>query len=205
MNEMLHRFQNEYRLPTTQAAEGLPRYRWTIAQIEEIQRAGIFGKGDRFELIGGEIVPMQSRGARHERVKMELNRHFGRTLPEDIDFIPETTFRLSEDTFIEPDFTLFPRTVGVEGLNGKTALLAIEVSDTSLVYDQGRKLAIYASFGVREVWVVNVKTMTTRVHRLLASGAYGSITDHGPLETLSPVLVPGLTVSLAAIGLESPA
>ena len=201
MNEILHRFEDEYRLPTTQAAEGLPRYRWTVAQIDELMRLGVFMEDDHFELIGGEIVPMQSKGARHERVKMELNLHLARSLPQEITFIPETTFRLSEDTFVEPEFTLFPRSIGVEGLNGSNALLAIEISDTTLAYDQGRKIGIYASFGVREIWVVNVKAMTTRVHRAIGPGGYAEISDHRHTEALVPMFVPGLTVSLAALGL----
>ena len=207
MNEMVTRdgwpLGPHPRVRVTQAAEGLPRYRWTVAQIDELTRLGVFQEQGGFELIGGEIVPMQSKGARHERVKMELNRHFGRSLAVDIDFIPETTFRLSEDTFVEPEFTLFPRSVGVEGLNAQTALLAIEISDTTLRYDLGRKIAIYASFGVREVWVVNVETMVTRVHREPAGQGYGAVTEHGAAETLTPVLVPELSVCLAALGLAS--
>ena len=202
MNEMLHRDQYLQDRPTTQAAEGLPRYRWTVAEIDKLSEAGFFRKEDRFELIGGEIVPMQSKGARHERVKMDLNLHLARTLPPEVAFIPETTFRLSKDTYVEPDFTLFPRSVGIKGLNGETALLAIEVSDTTLRYDLGRKIAIYASFSIREVWVVNVETLVTRVHREPATDGYGVVTEHGATETITPTLVPGLTVCLAALGLK---
>ena len=60
---------------TTQAAEGLPRRRWTVAEIEEMTRLGVFLEDDRFELIGGEIVPMNAKGIRHEVLKMELT-HF---------------------------------------------------------------------------------------------------------------------------------
>lgn len=80
MIEMLHRDQYLQDRPTTQAAEGLPRYRWTVAEIDKLSEAGFFRKEDRFELIGGEIVPMQSKGTRHERVKMDLNLHLARTL-----------------------------------------------------------------------------------------------------------------------------
>ncbi len=66
MNERLHLS----RLPaTTQAAEGLPRRRWTVAQIEEMVAKGIILEDERFELIGGEIVPMSPKGIRHELVK----------------------------------------------------------------------------------------------------------------------------------------
>src|SRR6516165_10821840 len=43
---------------TTTAAEGLPRRRFTVEEIEQITAAGIFLEDERFELIGGEIVPM---------------------------------------------------------------------------------------------------------------------------------------------------
>jgi hypothetical protein len=55
MNEMLR----PPSLPhTTQAAEGLARRRWTVAEIEAKVRAGIIDEDERFELIGGEMVPI---------------------------------------------------------------------------------------------------------------------------------------------------
>ena len=53
MNELLHRFTSSMDLPTTQAAEGLPRYRWTVAQIDVLTQLGVFHGHDSFELIGG--------------------------------------------------------------------------------------------------------------------------------------------------------
>ena len=41
--------------------------------------AGIIDEDERFELIGGEVVPMSPKGARHEMVKIELNEHLQRT------------------------------------------------------------------------------------------------------------------------------
>jgi hypothetical protein len=44
--------------PTTQAAEGVPRLRWTLAEFERLTEFGILTEDDRIELIGGELVPM---------------------------------------------------------------------------------------------------------------------------------------------------
>jgi Uma2 family endonuclease len=66
---------------TTQAAEGLPRRRWTVAEIEEMVAKGIIAEDERFELIGGEVVPMSPKGARHELIKIELNRFLQRAAP----------------------------------------------------------------------------------------------------------------------------
>jgi hypothetical protein len=61
------------RLPgTTQAAEGLPRRRWSVAEIEAMVERGVVLEDERFELIGGEVVPMSPKGARHEAVKKAL-------------------------------------------------------------------------------------------------------------------------------------
>ncbi|MGD9656469.1 MAG: hypothetical protein AB7U61_02345 [Methylocystis sp.] len=64
---------------STQAVEGMPRRCWTIAEIEEMVRVGIIDEGERFELIGGEVVPTSPRWARHEWIKIELN-HFSNGL-----------------------------------------------------------------------------------------------------------------------------
>ena len=56
---------------TTQAAEGLPRRRWSVAEIEEMVAKGIIAEDERFELIGGEVVPMSPKGNRHELLKAE--------------------------------------------------------------------------------------------------------------------------------------
>ena len=86
--------------PTTQAAEGLARRRWSVAEIEEMVAKGIFAEDDHFELIGGEIVPLQPKGARHEAVKIALNRFFQRTAPDTIEVAQETTLRLDKDSFV---------------------------------------------------------------------------------------------------------
>jgi Uma2 family endonuclease len=49
-------------LPTTQAAEGVPRFRWTLAAFERLSEVGILTEDDRVELIQGELVPMSPKG-----------------------------------------------------------------------------------------------------------------------------------------------
>ncbi len=187
---------------TTQAAEGMPRRRWTVAEVEEMVRAGIIDEHERFELIGGEVVPMAAKGARHEQVKIALNRFFQRAAPERLEIAPGTTLRLDEDSFVEPDFCVFRRGLDLRLLDGEAVLLAVEVADTSLAYDLGRKIGIYAAYGVPEVWVINATTLVTRVHRAQAPSGYSEMTDLTYLQCLTPALVPELAVWLADLGLE---
>ncbi len=62
--------------PATQAAEGVPRWRWTVAEAERMAVSGFFTEFDKFELLGGEIVPMSPKGRRHELVREELSLRF---------------------------------------------------------------------------------------------------------------------------------
>jgi Uma2 family endonuclease len=187
--------------PTTQAAEGLPRRRWSVAEIEAMVAKGIIGEDERFELIGGEAVPMSPKGARHELVKIALNRFFQRAAPDHLEIAPETTLRLDQDTFVEPDFCVFRRGLDLKALDGASVLLAVEVADTSLSYDTGRKSRIYAAYGVREVWVINANSLVTRIYRQLSPSAYGHANDAAYGLRLEPGLAPELAVSLADLGL----
>ena len=186
---------------TTQAAEGMRRRPWTVAEIEAMVRAGIIAENERFELIGGGGVAMSPKGARHEMVKIDLNAHLQRIKPDNLRIAPETTLRLDENSFVEPDFCVFPKTISPGDMRGYDVLLAIEVADTSLRYDLGRKISTYAAYGIPEVWVINASTLVTRVHRALGVAGYRDIAEFGPEAELEAVRVPSIRVSLAALGL----
>jgi len=47
----------------TSAAEGLPRRRFTVAEVEAMVAAGVMEEDERVELIGGELVPMSPKGS----------------------------------------------------------------------------------------------------------------------------------------------
>ena len=47
---------------STLAAEGLPRRRFTVAEVEAMVAAGVMDEDERVELIGGELVPMSLKG-----------------------------------------------------------------------------------------------------------------------------------------------
>lgn len=184
---------------TTQAAEGLPRRRWTVAEIEEATRLGVFDEDERFELIGGEIVPMNAKDIQHERLKIVLNYHFVQSASAEFRVASETTFRLSEDTFVEPDFIFFRKADGLAALNPRTALLAVEIADSSLRWDLGRKARIYANFGIPELWVIDAVARVTHIHRSPALEGYADIETIAEDRALVSSSVPGLSVVLSEL------
>jgi hypothetical protein len=61
---------------TTQAAKGLARRRFSVAEIKRMVADGIIAEDERLELMGGELVPMSPKGNRHEVVKKGLQQHW---------------------------------------------------------------------------------------------------------------------------------
>src|SRR5215468_10967093 len=186
---------------TTQVADGLPRWRWTVAEVERMDAAGFFTEYDQIELLGGEIVPMSPAGRRHEIIRQEVAHRMARLAPDDIMVASEPQFNLGPDTFVKPDVLVHPRAIKAYDLKGTDALLVVEVAETSLGYDLKTKLSLYASHGVREYWVINAVTLTTNVHRQPAGTAYAVKDEVPPRDRLIPFLAPELAVSLAELDL----
>ena len=175
---------------TTSAAEGPPRRRFTVAEVEAMVAAGVMEEDERVELIGGELVPMSPKGIRHEVVKTALADRWYRLPERHVDLAIATTFRLSEDTYLEPDVVIYPRATGIRGLSANNVLLVVEIADSSLSYDMGRKAALYASFGVRDLRVIDAVRLTTRVFREPSADNYRDARDFGPADRLAPLFAP---------------
>jgi Uma2 family endonuclease len=185
----------------TQAAEGLERRRWTVAEIEAMVAAGIIDEDERFELIDGEVVPMSPKGIRHEVIKASLNKWWLQRMPSGFNLIPETTFRLNTTSFIEPDFVFFSSTTKLANLKPATALLCVEVADTSLRYDTGRKATLYAAHGVSTLWTINVENLQTHIFSKPSSEGYQERRLIEPDQMLAPGFAPEIAVKLGELPL----
>jgi Uma2 family endonuclease len=159
-------------LPTTQAADGWPRLKWSLAQFERLIELGILTERDRVELIDGELIPMASKGVRHERVRGKLAFRMTRHAPAGLVVYQEPGWRPGGDRYVEPEILVCPESCNSYDCPPSEALLLVEVSDTSLRYDTGLKAETYARLGDGEYWVVNARTLETIVHRDPAGDGY---------------------------------
>jgi Uma2 family endonuclease len=188
--------------PPTQAAEGLPRWRWTVAELERIAEAGFFTEYDEFELIGGEMVPMSPEGRRHVRIRAKLALRWCRMASESIMVASEPQFNLRSDSYLKPDILVHSFAIETYDLRPPDALLVVEIADTSLRYDIKTKMPIYAQHGVPEYWVIHAATLMTTVHRQPSGNGYAFIEEVSSNEKLVPILIPELAVSLAGLALD---
>jgi Uma2 family endonuclease len=189
----------------TTAAEGFPRRAFTVDDISRMMDAGVISEDEKFELIEGEIVMMASKGIAHERIKSALTVAVARALPGDLTLGVEATLRLTDNTMLEPDLAVFPKTLfkksvsGFAQLDPGEALLVVEVAVSSLAYDKGLKARLYARHQVREFWVIDANARTTWVHTGPSGDGWSSIAEHGPQDVLTTGALPGFSMRLAEI------
>jgi Uma2 family endonuclease len=185
----------------TQAAEGLERRRWTVAEIEAMVVAGIIEEDERFELIDGDVVPMSPKGIRHEVIKVSILDHWMQRKSAGLKIAQETTFRLNASSYLEPDFVFFASTTKLADLKPENTLLAVEVSDSTLRYDTGRKANLYARHGVRELWAIDAETSQTLIFSKPSADGYLERRLLEPQDHLAPSFAPEIGVKLAELPL----
>jgi Uma2 family endonuclease len=187
---------------TTQAGEGLVRRRFTVAEVESMVAAGILGEDERLELIGGELIPMSPKGMRHENIRTELAFRVTRQVPTTLRVAAEAQLNLSDDVYLVPDILIYPGTKRVHSVRGPDTLLVVEIADSSLTYDLNTKAGIYATHGVREYWVINARTLDTRVHAAPSGSGYADVGEIPVSGRLTPRAVPEVAVSLGELELD---
>jgi Uma2 family endonuclease len=190
MDEILERQQ----VPT--------RHRLDVGAYYKMAEAGILAPSDRVELIGGEIFDMAPIGDTHAGETNRLNRLFARAAADGLVLVSvQSPLRLDAYNEPEPDLMLLkPRRDDYKGghPNAADVLLLVEVSQTSLAYDRGMKLPLYARFGVPEVWIVDLIAAAVEVYREPAGEAY-AIKERLTSGSLTPVLVPGVTIDVGEL------
>ena len=156
---------------------------------------------DRFQLIGGEIVLNSPLGRRNVIIAERLARRWTKLDVPGVHVASKCQFNLSDTTYVEPDVLVWSATIDVPDVRGPDAFLVVEVADTSLRKDRIYKRNLYAAHGVREYWVIDAETLSTRVHRGLANGDYADVVFVAAADMLTPMLAPALAVRLAELGL----
>lgn len=172
-------------------------HRFTVDDMLAMIRAGVIAEGGHVELIEGVLVDMPADGPLHVDWSAILGRWLHRSLPDEYLVVPDSTLRLADDTAPQPDYYVFPTNLETAAVRGPDVLLAIEQSDSSLSRDLNEKALIYASHGVREYWVIDLRAKRLIVHRQPGSNGYESKTTLEREARIDALLIPGLSLRLA--------
>src|SRR6266852_59802 len=145
---------------------GPKRRRWTRKEFYKLLDLGFFRR-ERLELIEGEIVVMPAQKNLHllsiKLTEDALNAVFGTGYWVRV----QGSLDLTPYSVVDPDLAVVqgnPRDFSTES-NPTTALLIVEVSQTTLRFDRGRKASLYARAGIADYWVINLADRCLEIRR----------------------------------------
>ncbi|MFS0770961.1 Uma2 family endonuclease [Sphingomonas sp. 1P08PE] len=164
--------------------------------------AGAFDAYGKTELLDGEVVYMNAQHRPHARIKSRLHVLVATALRDvagTFEALVEGSVSMPPHNVPEPDIAITAEPEG-EGLIPLASLaLVIEVADTTLRNDLGRKCRIYASEGVPEYWVVDIRAAA--IHQLWApeGDTFGQSRQVPFGDRIHAATIAGLTVDTAGL------
>jgi Uma2 family endonuclease len=180
-------------------------YRWTYDEYQRLADAGFDFKG-RVELVGGKIIKVAAQKDLHvagvELAKVALQAAFGPKYW----VRSQAPLHLDRWSGPEPDAAVVPG--GPRDYVGtghpRSALLVVEVSDTTLRMDRRIKGPRYARAGYADYWIVNLIDRRVEVYRNPVADPsaelgwrYATVTLLTPPATLAPLAAPNAPIAMA--------
>jgi len=131
--------------------------RYTTERYFALVDAGVLHAGDRVELLEGVIVAMPPQNPRHAAATTQADDALRDAVGKWAVVRVQLPLVLGTHSAPEPDVAVVPgRASDYAAAHPTTALLVVEVADSSPLQDRLSKAAIYAVAGIPEYWLVNL-------------------------------------------------
>jgi Uma2 family endonuclease len=129
---------------------------FTVDDYRHMEEAGIIAEDDRVELLEGIILQMSPMNAPHVLAIARCDHLLHRQLTDDYLVSVQSAIVLDRFGAPQPDLAVIRQRLYADVPTIADVVLVIEVSDSSLAYDRGRKRQNYARAGIAEYWIVNL-------------------------------------------------
>lgn len=177
------------------AIAAVDTHHWTREEYERLVEEGHFQPGNRVELIDGVIYEMTAQKSLHVAGVEAASEALRAVFPEGYRIRCQYPLALGHDSEPEPDVAV------VSGhwsdyidSHPTTAILVVEVADSSLYHDRKRKASLYARVRIPEYWILNLARKRLEVYRDPKDGAYTSRTVLRAGDTVSPLSRPEASI-----------
>jgi len=165
------------------------------SEYDRLVDLGVF-EGEKLELLYGRLVSMSPQGEGHAFSITRLTRLLVLGLRERAEVRAQMPFVASEVSEPEPDLAVVAPGDYLDG-HPRSALLVIEVAESSLAEDRSVKALLYAAAAVPEYWIVDLVNGLVERYREPRDGAYAVVSRHDRDAALS---VPGFADLVIAVG-----
>ena len=178
--------------------------RWTRSEYDRMIDAGILTSEDHVELIDGEVFAVTPQGSAHATSVSLAHDALRATLRQGAYIRTQLPLGLDVASEPEPDLAIVAGSArDHRDAHPQSALLVIEISDTTLLYDRAVKGSLYARAGVPEYWIINLAETAVEVYRDPVAGSeanfgwrYQSVERRGPGDFIAPLRSPEARISV---------
>jgi Uma2 family endonuclease len=183
-------------------SELVMRHRLTVDDYHQMAKSGILGSDDRVELIAGEVLDMSPIGSLHAALVRALARWLADSAGSTAIVAVQDPIHLGDFSEPQPDVALVKSRSDYYAAahpGPADTFLIVEVAESSLAYDLGVKVPLYARHGIPEVWVIDAATLTTHRFREPRPDGYAEQDTITAAEPLACLALSGAAKSLATI------
>jgi Uma2 family endonuclease len=157
------------------AIENSDDRRLTREEYERLVIEGFFEPDARIELLEGLLVEKAPNTPPHATGITIGQIALRRVFTEGFEVWTQSPLALTFDSEPEPDVSVIPGTYREYVWGHPTsAVLVIEVAESSLAQDRGVKARLYARAGIPDYWITNLADRCVEVYRVPKDGAYTS-------------------------------
>ncbi|BCM89763.1 hypothetical protein IAD21_01610 [Abditibacteriota bacterium] len=180
------------------------RKKWTVEAFDRLTEMGAFAD-EKLELLEGDLVEKMSQNEPHVwgvyLMQNKLIQIFGQSY-----MVRGQAPLQLEDSKPEPDVAVINMPTRGTIQIPSTALLVVEIADSTLQTDRDVKSHIYARAGIAEYWIVNLNARQVEVRRDPRADdsqplgfTYGSLQTLDANDQLAPLSFPTSSFSVADI------
>jgi Uma2 family endonuclease len=148
------------------------------AEYDQLIALGAFAD-EHIELLDGSLVQMSPIGPPHSETVSTLAELFSVALKGKARVRSQNPFAAGDLSEPEPDVAVVPLADYYDAHPARAHLI-VEVAESSLAVDRGRKARLYAECRVPEYWVVDVVGRNVEVYTEPVSGVYQHVTVYEP-------------------------
>lgn len=186
------------------SATGPKIWRMTVDRYDRLTELGWF-HDQRVELMEGRIVRMAAQLEPHVACVSLAAKAVARAFGNGYYVRFQAPLVQGKFSKPEPDLAVVRGTERgfLQSGTPTTALLVIEVSDTTLRQDRGRKAGIYARSGIADYWIINLVDRRLEIHRDPVRHAryksrfgYASIQVVQPGGSIAPLAAPHVPIAV---------
>ncbi len=168
-------------------------------EYDRMVALGMF-EDERIELLRGALVTMSPQGVPHSRITRWLATELVLALGRAWQVFSHSPYVASDDSEPEPDISVIPSGDSAQD-HPSTAVLVIEVSDSSIGKDRRIKARIYAEARVPEYWIVDISgdELCVEVHTDPTLHGYRHVDILRAGDVLRPTRLPGTEIFVSDI------